>query len=55
MLYSVASDPLGLCVYLSQYQLLPLARTQELLLDLLGQGTKPGNDNGGDCGVFAAA
>ena len=27
---------LGLCVYLSQYQLLPLARTQELLVDLLG-------------------
>jgi transposase len=31
-------DILGLGVYLSQYQLLPLARTQELLVDLFGQG-----------------
>lgn len=33
---------LGLCVYLSQYQLLPLARTQELLVDLLGQAPSQG-------------
>jgi len=28
---------LGLCVYLTQYQLLPFARAQQLLTDLLGQ------------------
>ena len=33
---------LGLCVYLSQYQLLPLARTQELLVDLFGQSPSQG-------------
>jgi transposase len=33
---------LGLCVYLSQYQLLPLARIQELLVDLLGQSPSQG-------------
>jgi transposase len=33
---------LGLCVYLSQYQLLPLARTQELLVDLFGQAPSQG-------------
>lgn len=33
---------LGLCVYLSQYQLLPLARLQELLVDLWGQSPSQG-------------
>jgi transposase len=33
---------LGLCVYLSQYQLLPLARIQELLVDLFGQAPSQG-------------
>ena len=33
---------LGLCVYLSQYQLLPLARIQELLVDLFGQSPSQG-------------
>jgi transposase len=33
---------LGLCVYLSQYQLLPLARIQELLVDLWGQSPSQG-------------
>ena len=33
---------LGLCVYLSQYQLLPLARIQEMLIDLLGQSPSQG-------------
>ena len=33
---------LGLCVYLSQYQLLPLARSQQLLMDLFGQSPSQG-------------
>jgi transposase len=33
---------LGLCVYLSQYQLLPLARIQDLLVDLFGQSPSQG-------------
>ena len=33
---------LGLCVYLSQYQLLPLARIQEMLVDLWGQSPSQG-------------
>ena len=37
---------LGLCVYLSQYQLLPLARTQELLVDLFGQSPSQGTLTG---------
>ena len=37
---------LGLCVYLSQYQLLPLARTQELLVDLFGQAPSQGTLTG---------
>lgn len=37
---------LGLCVYLNQYQLLPLARTQELLADLFGQAPSQGTLTG---------
>jgi transposase len=33
---------LGLAVYLSEYQLLPLDRTEQLLLDLFGQGPSEG-------------
>jgi transposase len=33
---------LGLCVYLTEFQLLPLQRTQELLLDLFGQAPSQG-------------
>jgi transposase len=33
---------LGWCVYLSQYQLLPLARIQELLVDLFGKSPSQG-------------
>ncbi len=33
---------LGLCVYLSQYLLLPLARIQQLLVDLVGQSPSQG-------------
>jgi transposase len=33
---------LGMCVYLSQYQLLPLARIQDLLVDLFGQSPSQG-------------
>ena len=33
---------LALCVYLNQYQLIPLARTEEMLTDLLGQSPTQG-------------
>jgi transposase len=45
-------DLLALCVYLNQYQLLPLARTQELLLDLLGQAPSEGTITAAVAGCY---